>query len=123
MGFCCFSLDLIIYISSTSKQTAAALQTTQEGRGGTDFDVGLLRLHQLADDLAEFVGVGELPLSGGGRRGRQGRHGAGRERRGRRGGGRRHGALQRVHVVETPAEGGDLLRALRGRKEVTAPRF
>lgn len=40
----------------------------------TDFDVGLLRLHQLVDDLAEFVGVGELSLSGGAGRGRQGRH-------------------------------------------------
>lgn len=45
----------------------------------TDFDVGPLRLHQLVDDLAEFVGVGELPLGGGARRGRQGRHGAGGE--------------------------------------------
>lgn len=31
----------------------------------TDFDVSLLRLHQLIDDLAEFVCVGELSLSGG----------------------------------------------------------
>lgn len=61
--------------------------------------------------------MGELPLSGG--RGRQGRHGAGRERGGRRGGRRRHGALQRIHVVEAPAEGGDLLRALWSRKEAT----
>lgn len=45
----------------------------------TDFDVGPLRLHQFADDLAEFVGMGELPLGGGARRGRQGRHGARRE--------------------------------------------
>lgn len=40
----------------------------------TDFDVGLLRLHQLVDDLAEFVGVGELSLSGRAHHGRQGRH-------------------------------------------------
>lgn len=42
----------------------------------TDFDVSPLRLHQLVDDLAEFVGVGELALGGGARRGRQGGHGA-----------------------------------------------
>lgn len=85
----------------------------------THLDVGLLRLHQLVDDLAEFVGVGELSLSGRARRGRQGRHWArGEGRRGGRGGGR-HRALQGVHVMETSAEGGNLLRALR-RNEITS---
>lgn len=31
---------------------------------GTDFNVGLLCLHQFIDDLAKFVCVGELSLGG-----------------------------------------------------------
>lgn len=40
-------------------------------RARTDFDVSILCLHQLIDDLAEFVGVGELSLGGSARCGRQ----------------------------------------------------
>ena len=35
----------------------------------TDFDIGPFGLHELADDFAELVGVGELPEGGGRREG------------------------------------------------------
>lgn len=72
----------------------------------TDFDIGAFGLHELTDDFAELVGIREL--SGSCRRWK------GRFRARRRG----H-ALHGIHVMETAAESGDLLRTLqkkRGKK-------
>ena len=76
----------------------------QVNRSDTDFDVGPLGLHELADDFAELVGIGELPESC-------------RRREGRLRAGRGGHALRGIHVMETAAESGDLLRALRNRNQ------
>lgn len=69
----------------------------------TDFDIGAFGLHELTDDFAELVGIREL--SGSCRRWK------GRFRARRRG----H-ALHGIHVMETAAESGDLLRTLQKKK-------
>lgn len=76
----------------------------RERRRDTDFDVSALRLHQLADDFAQLVGVRELPER---RRERRVRAGRGRGR-----------ALRGIHVIEAAAEGRHLLCVLsHNRKE------
>lgn len=69
----------------------------------TDFDIGAFGLHEFTDDFAELVGIREL--SGSCRRWK------GRFRARRRG----H-TLQGIHVMETAAESGDLLRTLQKKK-------
>ncbi|KAF3847466.1 hypothetical protein F7725_020494, partial [Dissostichus mawsoni] len=65
----------------------------------TYFDIGAFGLHEFTDDFAEFVGIRELSLSC--------RRWEGRVRARRRG----H-TLRGIHVMETAAESGDLLRTL-----------
>lgn len=74
---------------------------------GTDFDIGALRLHQFADDFAEFVGIGQLAWSG-----------VARRERGRlRAGWRRDDIGWGIHFVQTAAESCDLLCTLQREKD------
>lgn len=73
-------------------------------RSGTNFDICAFRLHQLTNDFAKLVCVGQLPGGSG--------------RRERRVWARRRGdAIRRIHFMEAPTKRSHLLGALKTGRE------